>query len=794
LSGRPEGRPLPIQEVLRYAIEISDALDKAHRAGIVHRDLKPANIMLTKSGAKLLDFGLAKLKGPAVPISMTSIERAATIASPKTASGTVLGTVHYMSPEQVEGKDTDARTDIWALGVVIYEMATGVRPFDGDSGASVIGSILKDEPPTLSKHQPLTPAALDDIVSQCLVKDRESRWQSARDLGSALKWVTSVSTPPSTTRLRWPVWALAAITATLAAILILRTPNAPKALAEPTQFLVLPPEGGTFSGDGIAGSNNPSPQVAISPDGRRLAFIADLADGRPRAWIRSRDSVTARPLAGTEGAARPFWSPDGKYIGFFAGAKLKTILADGGPVQVLCDAVNPRGGTWNKDGVIVFAAGFGDGLRRVSATGGQATAATEIDPSHGEISHRWPQFLPDGRHFLYLSLNATRGQAGIYVAALDSKERVRILDTDFHAEFSEPGYILFVREGGLLAQRFDPETLRTSGDAIPLADHVGSGPATGESPFSVSRNVLVYTDSIEPPITQLTWTDRGGKAHELIGTPGRFESPALSADWKRAAAHRTDPVSGIDVWVMDGTHAGTPSRFTFDPAVDYSPVWSPDGRKIAFSSNRTGTFGVYSKQVGEGGDEPLIVTTSNGLFVTCWSPDGRYLLYTQAGSQTGFDIWMLSIADRKAKQVVTGIANETQGQLSADGRLLAYTSDETGVPEVYVQPFPPTGAKFQVSSSGGSDPQWRADGRELFYITLDGTMTAAQVTGGPAAFEVLARQSLFQTHRPTTRGPILFSNYRPAIDGQRFLINTVVGAIPPLPLVETVEWSAAIKP
>jgi Tol biopolymer transport system component len=792
--GRAKARPLPMQDVLRYAIEIADALDKAHRAGIVHRDLKPANIMLTKSGAKLLDFGLAKLRGPAVPISMTAIEQATTTGGPKTASGTILGTVHYMSPEQVEGREADARSDIWALGVVIYEMATGVRPFDGDSAASMIGSILKDEPAALSKRQPLVPVALEDIVSQCLVKDRESRWQSARDLGSALKWVTHGTTPPSATRSRRAAWPLAVIMAALAAILVFRVTNAPKALAEPTQFLVLPPDGGTFSGDGIAGSNNPSPQVSIAPDGRRLAFIAVLADGRPRVWIRSRDSVTARPLAGTEGAARPFWSPDGRYIGFFAGAKLKTILADGGPVQILCDAVNPRGGTWNKDGVIVFAAGFGDGLRRVSATGGPPTATTEIDPARGELSHRWPQFLPDGRHFLYLSLNATRGQAGIYVAALDSKERVRILDTDFHAEFSEPGYILFVREGGLLAQRFNPETLQTSGDASPLADHVGSGPATGEAAFSVARDALVYADSIEPPVTQLTWTDRSGKAQDLIGTPGRFESPALSADWKRVAAHRSDPVSGIDVWVMDGIRAGTPSRFTFDPAVDYSPVWSPDGRTIAFSSNRTGTFGVYSKLVGEGGDEPLTVTTSNGLFMTCWSQDGRYLLYTQSGPKTGFDLWMLSIADHKATQVVKGSANETQGQLSADGRLLAYTSDETGVPEVYVQPFPPTGAKWQVSSSGGSDPQWRSDGRELFYITLDGTMTTAQVTGGPSSFEIVSRQSLFQTHRPNARGPILFGNYRPSADGQRFLINTVAGDIPPLPLVVTMDWFAALKP
>jgi eukaryotic-like serine/threonine-protein kinase len=790
---RAKARPLPMPDVLRYATEIADALDKAHRAGIVHRDLKPANIMLTKSGVKLLDFGLAKLKGPAVPISMTAIEHATTTGGPKTATGTILGTVHYMSPEQVEGREADARADIWALGAVSYEMATGTRPFEGDSPASIIGGILKDEPPPLSSRQPLVPAALDAVVSQCLAKDRELRWQSAYDVATALKWTSDFSAPPAVAKARWSAWPVVAITtAALAAFFAFRT-SQPPAAVQPAQFLVLPPDGGAFSGDGIAGSNPPSPQIAMASDGRRLAFVAMLSDGRPRVWIRSRDSVAAHPLAGTEGAAHPFWSPDGKYIGFFAAAKLKTILADGGPVQVLCNAVNPRGGTWNKDGVIVFAAGFGDGLQRISAAGGQAATATEIDTARGEISHRWPQFLPDGRHFLYLALNATRGQAGIYVGSLDSKETVRVLDTDFHAEFSEPGFIFFVREGGLLAQRFDPASLRTTRDAIPIADHVGSGPATGESPFSVVGNALAYTNSIEPPVTQLTWTDRTGQPHEALGTPGQFESPALSADWKRAAAHRTDPVSGIDVWLMDGMRPGNPSRFTFDPAVDYAPVWSPDGRTIAFSSNRTGTFGVYAKHVGEGGDDPLIVTTSNGLFPTSWSPDGKLLLYTQAGPKTGFDVWMLSLADRKATQVLKSTANETQGQLSANGRWLAYTSDETGVPEVYVQPFPPTGLQSQVSSGGGSDPQWRSDGRELFYITLDGKLTAAQVTGDPSSF-VAGRETLFQTHRPNARGPILFSNYRPAADGQRFLFNTIVGEIPTLPLFVTLDWAAAVKP
>jgi len=792
LADRLKRGALPLDETLKIAIDIADALAAAHRQGIVHRDLKPANIMLTKSGAKLLDFGLAKPCRPVVSLAGTSSQDTAATTH-VTGVGAIVGTPHYMSPEQIEGAEADARSDIWALGVITYEAVTGRRPFEGTSAASILGAILRDEPQTLSKIQPLVSPSLNDILSQCLVKDRESRWQSARDLMSALKWASAPPVLHDTSASRWPAWLLlaAAMLAAVAA-LIFGTRRESSTVPQPVQFAVLPPDGGTFSGDGIAGSNFPTPQFAVAPDGRRLALIATRDDGRPRIWLRPRESIISRELPGTEGAAHPFWSPDGKYIGFFAGAKLKTILADGGPVQVLCDAVNPRGGTWNKDGVIVFAAGFGDGLQWISAAGGHASVATEVDAAQQEISHRWPQFLPDGRHFLYLSLNAKLGRAGIYVAELYSKEKVRVLDTDFHAEYSDAGYLLFVREGGLLAQRFDPDTFKVSGDALPIADRVGSGAQTGESPFSVSRSALVYAGNIDPPVTRLTWTDRSGGAPVAIGSEGRIESPDLSVDDKRVVVHRTDPVAGLDIWVMDGARPGTPSRFTFDPAVDFAPTWSPDGRTIAFSSNRTGTFGVYARQVGEGGDDPLLVTTSNGLFLNCWSSDGRVIMFTMAAPKNGFDLWMLSVADRKATPVLNSLANETQGQLSVDSRWLAYTSDETGIPEVYVQPFPPTGAKWQVSIGGGSDPRWRRDGRELFYITLDGKLTAAQAAGS-TSFEVAARQVLFQTRRPTARGAILFSNYKPSADGQRFLVNTIVNDATPIPIFMNVDWSAGLE-
>jgi dipeptidyl aminopeptidase/acylaminoacyl peptidase len=331
-------------------------------------------------------------------------------------------------------------------------------------------------------------------------------------------------------------------------------------------------------------------------------------------------------------------------------------------------------------------------------------------------------------------------------------------------------------------------------DPQPIADRVGSGPQTGESPFSASRSALAYTGNIDQPVTQLTWTDRSGRPGVSIGTGERFESPDVSADEQRVVVHRTDPVAGTDVYLIDEKRPGDAGRFTFDPAVDMGPIWSPDGRTVAFSSNRTGTFGVYARQMGAGGDNRLLPTTANGLIVTSWSADGKLLLYSQAGPKTGFDLWMLPLAGRRPTPVLNSPANETQGQLSTDGRWLVYTSDETGIPEVYVQPFPPTGAQSQVSSGGGSDPHWRRDGQELFYITLDGKLTAAQVSHASASFEVVSRQVLFQTRRPTARGPILFSNYRPSADGQRFLLNTLIEAVAPLPVFVSLDWSAGLKP
>jgi Tol biopolymer transport system component len=805
LAARLQKGALPLDQVLTIATEIADALDKAHRQGIVHRDLKPANIMLTKAGSKLLDFGLAKLKTPGGPISMSGMSRFATSA-PGTAQGTILGTVQYMAPEQVEGRDADARSDIWALGAVIYEMATGTRPFRGDTPASVIGAILKDVPPSISSLQPLTPAALDRTVSVCLAKDPEDRWQSARDLTRELRWVTqtpgaglaadagSRGPAPASRRNRERVaWSIAAALLLTTMAFVLQSAREQPVAAEPVQFVIMPPEGGAFSGDGLAGTNPPGPQLAIAPDGRHLALIASTADGRPRLWVRSLDTIAARALPGTEGAARPFWSPDSGSIGFFAGAKLKTIAATGGPVQVLCDVPSPRGGTWSQDGTIIFAPGFGDALYRVSATGGQPTPATRLDSTRQELSHRWPEFLPDGRHFLFLVINARRDQSGIYLGSLDSPETVRLLDTEFRAAFAQPGYLLFVREGTLLAQPFDAARKRLIGNIVPVAEHVGSGQATGEAPFSTSTTALAYSVSIGSPPTQLTWFDRGGQPRGTIGAPAEYEIPTLSPANHQVAVHRVDPTLGTEVWLMDPTR-NNPSRLTFERTINFAPTWSPDGSRIAFSSNRTGTFGLYQKlSSGAGREELLVDTASNGAYPTGWSADGRFLLFTRAG-KAGFDVWLLPLfGDRKPYAFSESIANESQARLSGEGRWLAYTSDETGTPEVFVQPFPTTGAKWQVSTGGGFDPQWRRDDREMFYIATDGKMMAVPVNGVSSTFEVAAPQALFQTRTPTMRGPLLFGNYAPAADGQRFLVNTIAVDAPPIPITVVLNWTPALS-
>jgi serine/threonine protein kinase len=770
---------LPTEQTLRYGIEIADALDKAHRQGIVHRDLKPGNVMLTKSGVKLLDFGLAKAVQPAASASpLTSLP---TQAPALTAEGMILGTFQYMAPEQLEGREADARTDIFAFGAVLYEMATGKKAFSGSSQASLISAILRDEPLPISQVQLMAPPALDRLVRGCLAKNPEDRWQSAGDVGKQLKGIAegSEAVLPGSgiarrrkgrERLAWLSFAAAALAALLLALLPLRQRPAPSARFESS---ILPPEKNHFVFRG-------SP-LAVSPDGRRIAFTAESADGTRRLWVRSFDAASAQPLPGTEGAMRPFWSPDSRSVGFFADGKLKRIEASGGSPQTLCDAPSGRGGTWNRDGVILFCPATQAPIYRVSSSGGAAVPITSVNRSKGEFGHSWPVFLPDGRRFLYIAGlgRAARQQDrdGIYVGSLDSRE-VRLLQPArgnvAYAPSSNPsrGHLLFMRGATLLARPLDAGRLKLTGEATPVAENVEFFGAQSSGTFSVSDNgILVYGTGLGDP-SQLLWFDRAGRQIESIGAIASYAHPRLSRDGQRIVFARSDSQTHfLDLWLHDLPRRIS-TRFTFEPAVNVFPVWSPDGNRIAFASNRTGVHEIYQRAAsGSGEDELLLSSVGASSFPMDWSPDGDLLAFQawDVEGKTGLDLWIFSLKERKARPVLATPFREWSPQFSPDARWIAYTSDESGKPEVYVRALQGSSGKWQISSGGGSYPRWRRDGKEIFYIAADKTLVAVEVRAGSDIVTGMATP-LFHTQIQSTD---IGFQYDVSADGQRFLINTI---------------------
>ncbi len=797
LAERLAKGPLPTEQVVRYGEEIADALDKAHRQGMVHRDLKPGNIMLTKAGAKLLDFGLAKataVVGPAIPGLSTSPTR----STPITAEGTVVGTFQYMAPEQLEGKEADARSDIFAFGAVLYEMATGRKAFQGKSQASLIASILSSEPPPISTLQPMTPPAFDQLVKTCLAKDPDERWQTAHDVMLQLEWIAEggsqagvpapvVARRRSRERIAWAVVAVLGLLAvTFAAALFLRP--APDARA--IRSFLLPPEKASFSFVGTGGG-----PPAVSPDGRRLAFVASTSDGKSLLWVRPLDALSAQPLTGTEGASYPFWSPDSRFLGFFADGKLKKVEASGGPPLTLCDAPQGRGGTWNRDGVIVFTPDVSSPLFRVSAAGGEATPITQLDQSHHETTHRWPYFLPDGRHFVYLArgpASASESEANaIYVASLDSKERKLVLHASSNAAYA-PGYLLFVRETTLMVQPFDAKRLQLTGDAFPIAEQIQFDPPISRGVFSVSENgILAYQTGSAQTGSQLLWFDRSGKQIGALGDASALQfSPRISPDRQRVAVELFEPHSrNLDVWVYDVAR-GMRTRFTFDPAFDRRPVWSPDGSRIIFASNRKGHQDLYQKASSGAANEELLFESNLDKSPTSWSSDGRFLVYHSTGDpNTKLDLWVLPlVGDRKPIPFLRTPFEEWDGQFSPDGRWIAYASNESGRDEIYAAPFPGPGGKFQLSTSGGTLPRWRRDGKELFYLSLDNKLMAAEVKEKGSTLEVGAVRALFET-RPQRPGFV----YDVSPDGQRFLIATTFSEKNSLPVALVVNWTAGLR-
>jgi eukaryotic-like serine/threonine-protein kinase len=775
LAQRLEKGALPIDEMLQYAIEITDALDKAHRQGVIHRDLKPGNIMLTKPGTKLLDFGLAKLQKQDLRVMQSGISEESTRATNLTEPGTILGTFQYMAPEQLERREADARSDIFALGAVIYEMATGKKAFEGESPARQISAILEREPPPISKLRPEMPAMLDSVIQACLEKDPDERWQNAQDLTKQLKWIGegilgSQASAQAKARFpfrEWLAWLLAAGFLVVAVVSITAYVRRAPTKTQPIGFTITPPTKAKFQ-------FFDSP-VAISPDGRHLVFgVIVQSQQRSLLWVRPLASHVARPLPGTEGGTTPFWSPDGRHVGFFAEGKLKTIELSGGIPQILCEAPSRPGGTWNDDGVIIF--GGSEGLQRVSTAGGPVSRVTTADEARMERYHMWPQFLPDGRHFLYLVQSGLPEVQGIYVGSLDSHDSKRLLPAGSKAAYVSPGYLLFAPEGTLMAQSFDADRLQLTGERFPVAENLWFYRGTGGGAFSVSKTGVLAYGTGGGQNSQLAWFDRGGRR---LGPPvavGEYVSLDLSPDESRVVLERLDPdLRTGDIWILDLAR-GVPSRFTFAPSWESWPIWSPDGQRIAFTSDRNtrgGLADIYQRATGASASEQILLRSQGPSFPTDWSLDGKLIIY-QYGSPlavfTNSDLWVLPLNDdRKKTPYVQTQFNESGGRLSPDGKWMAYASDESGNQEVYVQSFPNPGSKLRISLGGGSHPRWRRDGRELFYIASDENLMAVPIKPGPT-FEAGSPKTLFETRLNDFHGTR--NDYAATSDGQRFLINT----------------------
>jgi len=789
LALRLERGALPAEQVLRTGIEIADALEKAHRQGVIHRDLKPGNIMLTKAGAKLLDFGLAKSTAAAASQGLTA---GPTESKPLTGEGKIVGTFQYMAPEQLEGQEADARSDIFAFGAVLYEMATGRKAFEGKSQASLVAAILHKEPAPISALQPMTPPALDRVVRTCLAKDADERWQTAHDLKLQLQWVLEAGSQAGVAapvvarrkireRLAWALAAVALLAAVGAGVVAWKYARRAQEMSRVVRSAVLPPE--------TAAMARVFPDVAVSPDGRRLAMVARGADGKELIWVRGLDSLSAQPLAGTDGASQLFWSPDSRFIGYNADGKLKKIDAASGPALTLSDAVQLRGATWNSEGVIVFAPAFNGPLYRVSAAGGAATQLTKLEEARRENAHRWPWFLPDGKHFLYLARGGSLETNGIYVGSLDGKEPKLVLREDSGAAYTPPGYLLFVRQDTLMAQRFDAGSLELAGEAFPLAEQVRFNTATRRGVFSVSDNgVLVYLGGATAGPAQLLWMDRAGKQLGVLGEPGFYGLPRLSPDGKRAVVYAS--ASGnADLWLYDVAR-GIRTRFTFDPMTENFPVWSPDGSRIVFASNRKGQADIYQKASSGAAVEEILLGSESDDFPGSWSPDARFLAYNRipVGGKTRRDIWILPlVGDRKPFPFIETDFDEFGAEFSPDGRWLAYNSDESGRQEVYLVPFPGPGGKWQVSTAGGSRPQWRRDARELFYLGPDDKLMAVEIRLLGSTVEIGIPKPLLQTTPP----PIPGRHWDATADGRRFLmVGLVEGGSPPFTLV--VNWPAEL--
>ena len=788
LAERLKRGPLQLQEILKIGIAVAEALAVAHRQGIVHRDLKPGNIMLTPAGAKLMDFGLAKPlgtqgnstgSGSAQAPSFTALATmsGASPLSPLTTAGSIIGTIQYMSPEQIEGKEADARSDIFAFGSVLYEMVTGKRPFSGKSQISLASSILEQDPDPVSKLNPSTPPAFEHVLTTCLQKDPEERYLAAHDIKLELQWIAAgrsasaaavlpaapVNTP---SRRAWIAAVIAAVVAGIAlgvaaGLFFYRPGQSPRAV----RTMVDPPAKVTLNLTGdFAG-----PPV-LSPDGAALAFSATSADGKKALWVRPMNALEAHVIPGTDNAIFPFWSPDSRSLGFFADGMLKTIDLNGGAAVALTEATFGRGGTWGPGGVIIFTPGTQSPLLRISVTGGTPTPLTKLDLSQ-HTSHRWPFFLPDGKHFIYLAIIHDASRASndtLYYASLDGRENRPLFRSQSNAVYGS-GYLLFARGDQLMAQPFDADSGTLSGEPQPVASGVVDDISTWHTDATASNNGLLVLGSGGTADWQLIWTDRNGKQTGILADKlTNLQAARISPQGDRVALQIDTGMN--DIWVLDLAR-NVRTRLTFGPVSNTFPVWSPDGKWIAYSSDRNGHANLYRKRSDGSGAEELLLTDEQVCLPSNWSPDGKTLLYSRGPAGGNFEVWAVPIeGERKPRQVIphSGNSSSSLGYLSPNGKWLAYMSTESGTPEIYVVAYSGGQGKWQVSTGEGTQPQWSRDGKELYYVNdLSRVLSAVPVTEANGALQFGTSQAL--TMPPAAQQFI----YDVSPDGKKVLLNVV---------------------